>query len=214
MHFNAGRTYSALVLRVERRDWTFDYWPVMCVQARWSSFKISKWSRFIFKYPRWDWDKDFLARWENKFPYSSILLARLFISRAGYIYTGQSLVSGLVMGPGASDTRSSASDKIQRQDRKLVDRKILIHNMWWHGRMAKLWMCWSVSSHLRARSGLIFHELKWPIVLSNINFIVALMTDIGRLWLGIRILSHNPLHHNVILQQRDWLNISNIILIF
>ena len=54
-----------------------------------------------------------------------------------------------------------------------------------------------------ARLSLIFHELKWPIVLSNINFIVVLMTDIGRLWLGIRILSHNPLHHNVILQWRD-----------
>ena len=63
-----------------------------------------------------------MARWENKFPYSSILLARLFISLAGYIYTGQSLVSGLVMGPGASDTRSSESDK-NSEARKLIDKK-------------------------------------------------------------------------------------------
>ena len=31
------------------------------------------------------------------------------------------------------------------------------------------------------RLSLIFHELKWPIVLSNITFIIVLMTDIGRL---------------------------------
>ena len=176
--------------------------------------QVLKWSRYIFKYPRWDWDKDFLARWENKFPYSSILLAGLFISRAGYIYTGQNLVSGLVMGPGASDTRSSESDKNRRSDRKLVDKKLsfIICSDILYRRMTKLWMCW-MCQFPPARSGLIFHELKWPIVLSNINFIVVLMTDIGRLWLGIRILSHNPLHHNVILQQRDWLNIfiSNII---
>lgn len=136
------------------------------------------------------------------------------IHQPGYIYTGLSLVSGLVMGPRASDTSSSESDKNQRRDRKLVDKKFsfIMCDDIVYGRMTKLWMS-LICQFPPARSGLIFHELKWPIVLSNINFIVVLMTDIGRLWLGIRISSHNPLHHNVILQQRDWLDvfISNII---
>ena len=134
------------------------------------------------------------------------------IHQAGWLYlhwAGSGVRSGHGPSLGAKDTSSSNQEQIQIKGHigNWLIRIFLICNMLWvmtlhcFWMMTKLWVC--ICQLPPARLSLIFHELKWPIVLSNITFIVVLMTDIGRLWLGIRILSHNPLHHNVILQWRD-----------